>query len=685
MTGVNDYMLGIHDDTDKAFWAFDVETYPNFFSFTALSIEGDDVVKFEVSERVDQRACLSDWIQGRTLIGYNSIAYDNAMVNYVLGWPHEYMGNEAAFQLSSRLISEDKWFRALVKDFTNKEGEEAWNKIWFACRNDLEEGKRRFGRVLKENNLLSPLTIMLKLNAIRYSSVPYGTIDLAKILTGNGGRFPSLKQVAIHLRWPRLQDLPYDPTIPLTHKQMDEVLDYNLNDVRITKALYNKVLAKIQMRRDTGKMFGVNLINASESKIANVIFEAKIGKPKIRQTHRIKIMGRDIVAPNIVFHTDVMKDTLAAILDTDFAEKKTHIEVETEYDELPVETKGTFSFVVNLFGVNYKMGVGGLHSVDKPGEYTASADCILRDADVSSYYPFIIINNEYEPEHLNGIFLGPYKDIVYTRIAAKKRGDNVTAEPLKIAANGSFGKLNSKFFWLYDPKVFFSVTLNGQLYLLDLIEKLNMRGIQVISANTDGIVSEIHPSQEADYYAVCKEWQERTRFDLEFTDYKKYIRRDVNNYISLTTSGKVKEKGAFLTETNYSKGYDKPIIAKAIRAWLIDGVPPEDTIMAEKSIYEFCMTKDIGKQYTPIFKTREGEIVTQKHNRFYITKHVGGQLLKRRENGQVTAVVAKHLVWLANDVVDEENMPEPDYPYYIKEAWKLIHKIQPPRQQMTLF
>lgn len=666
-------------------WAFDVETYPNFFSFTALAVDSEDVVRFEVSERRDDRVAMKHWLPKKTLIGYNSLAYDNAMVNYVMSWPHEYKGNEAAFQLSSKLVSEDKWFRNIVKDFTNLHGEETWNKIWFACKKDLDAGKRQYGSFLEKNNLLSPLTIMLKLNEIRYEKVPYGTIDLAKILTGNGGRFPSLKQVAIHLRWPRLQDLPYKPTEPLTHEQMDVVLDYNLNDVAITRALYLKVIPKIQMRRDTGQMFDVDLVNASESKIANVIFEKKIGRPKVRKTPRDKILGQDIVANNIVFHSKVMKDTLATILNTDFAEKKEaeHLEVETEYEAVPVEVKGTFSFMVNLYGVDYKMGVGGLHSVDKPAVYLASPDLILRDADVSSYYPFIIINNGYEPEHLSGMFLEPYKEIVYTRIEAKKRGDNVTAEPLKIAANGSFGKLNSRFFWLYDPKVFFSVTLNGQLYLLDLIEKLNMSGIQVISANTDGIVSQLHPSQEAQYNTICAEWQQRTGFDLEFTDYKKYVRRDVNNYISQTTSGKVKEKGAFVSETNYSKGYDKPIVAKAIRNYFIDGTPPEQTIMAEKSVYEFCMTKDIGGQFTPIYKTRGKEIVTQKHNRFYITKHVGGELVKRRDNGKETAVVAKHLVWLANDV--KNDMPEPDYKYYIKEAWKLIHKIQPPQQQMTLF
>ena len=60
-----------------------------------------------------------------------------------------------------------------------------------------------------------------------------------------------------------------------------------------------------------------------------------------------------------------------------------------------------------------------------------------------------------------------------------------------------------------------------------LIEALELKGIKVISANTDGIVCIIKPEQEADYKACCDWWQEYNNFELEFTNYEKYLRNDV--------------------------------------------------------------------------------------------------------------------------------------------------------------
>ena len=51
---------------------------------------------------------------------------------------------------------------------------------------------------------------------------------------------------------------------------------------------------------------------------------------------------------------------------------------------------------------------------------------------------------------------------------------------------GAFRDIND---YLYDPKCTYKVTINLQLCLLMLIEALELKGIKVISANTDGIVS----------------------------------------------------------------------------------------------------------------------------------------------------------------------------------------------------
>lgn len=109
----------------------------------------------------------------------------------------------------------------------------------------------------------------------------------------------------------------------------------------------------------------------------------------------------------------------------------------------------------------------------------------------------------------------------------------IKAESLKIAINRMYGAFRDINDYLYDPKCTYKVTINLQLCLLMLIEALELKGIKVISANTDGIVCIIKPEQKADYKACCDWWQEYNNFELEFTNYEKYLRNDVNNYIAV--------------------------------------------------------------------------------------------------------------------------------------------------------
>ncbi len=82
--------------------------------------------------------------------------------------------------------------------------------------------------------------------------------------------------------------------------------------------------------------------------------------------------------------------------------------------------------------------------------------------------------------------------------------------------------------WLYDPLCALRITINGQLYLLMLVEALVKNGFKVISANTDGLITLVPKVRSELYKNICSEWEKKTNFDLEYTYYKKYIRRDVN-------------------------------------------------------------------------------------------------------------------------------------------------------------
>ena len=57
----------------------------------------------------------------------------------------------------------------------------------------------------------------------------------------------------------------------------------------------------------------------------------------------------------------------------------------------------------------------------------------------------------------------------------------------KVSLNGTFGKLFSRHSIFYAPEFGIAVTIGGQLSLLMLIERLELSGIRVVSANTDGV------------------------------------------------------------------------------------------------------------------------------------------------------------------------------------------------------
>lgn len=135
-----------------------------------------------------------------------------------------------------------------------------------------------------------------------------------------------------------------------------------------------------------------------------------------------------------------------------------------------------------------------------------------------------------------------------------------------------------------------------------LVEWLEDTGIQVVSANTDGIVCLIPIELEAEYNRLCDQWEKVVGNDvvgkLEFTDYKKMVQRDVNNYMAIKLDGEVKTKGVFEIDKLLHKNKSKKIVPKALVAWYKDGIKPEDTIAKSEDIYDYVIGKKASKQYS---------------------------------------------------------------------------------------
>ena len=156
-------------------------------------------------------------------------------------------------------------------------------------------------------------------------------------------------------------------------------------------------------------------------------------------------------------------------------------------------------------------------------------------------------------------------------------------------------------------------------------------GVQVVSANTDGIVSIVDVEALDEYHEVCTQWQHKLSYDLEFTEYTKLVQTTVNDYMAITTGGYIKQKGDFLTGLNITKGYYFPIVAIAINAYFKDNIPVEKTIREHTDIYDYCIAQKVGNQFNVEYHTLKNNKLyietVQQTNRYFVSI-TGGTLLK---------------------------------------------------------
>lgn len=410
-------------------------------------------------------------------------------------------------------------------------------------------------------------------------------IDLAEVAPGV---MISLKQYGARMHSRKLQDLPIEPSAQILPDQRALMRSYCSNDLETTIDLWDQLSAQIKLREAMSEMYGLDLRSKSDAQIAEAVLKSEIEKVKGHRIYKPDIPPGKTYhykAPSFVaFRTQQLRTLLADIEAAAFV---------IGANGQPQEPPALKDREILIGDAVYRCGLGGLHSSETTTAHFADADTVLLDRDVASYYPAIIINCRLYPQHMGEAFLKVYKDILDRRIRAKRTGDTVTANSLKITLNGTFGKLGSKYSVLYAPDLMLQVTITGQLALLMLIETLDDSGIPVVSANTDGIVIKC-PKAKRDRLAACIGWWEkRTGFDTEETAYRALFSRDVNNYIALKEGKGSKAKGAF-TSPGLMKNPQHEICNLAVADYLEYGTPIEDTIIQCDDVRKFITVRQVN-------------------------------------------------------------------------------------------
>lgn len=269
-----------------------------------------------------------------------------------------------------------------------------------------------------------------------------------------------------------------------------------------------------------------------------------------------------------------------------------------------------------LAGVPHVFGFGGLHGAIENFVYEGK----MMQIDVSSYYPSLMINNNFvsraskEPE----LFEQMYKE----RLRLKKIGDSKQGV-YKIILNSTFGASKSEFNPLYDPRQANNICVNGQLILTHLILLLEPFA-KLIQSNTDGIVIAYEEDYKKAILRVLELWQEHYNLKLDIDYITKIAQRDVNNYAIQYENGKVKAKGRF---ANYDGGnFERNslhIIDKALVDYYIHGVPIHKTVIdcyKNNELDRFQLVAKAGNTFKGIVHEVNGELVEmQRVNRVFAT------------------------------------------------------------------
>ena len=510
---------------------YDIECYPNYYLIAFQGIVTGRVIYFEMYLGYPLATeWLSYVVHKLTLISFNGLGYDEAILTLSLSGASNAQLKEA----TDRIIVED----------------------W------------RTSDILKAAGLER-----LKLNHI----------DLMEVAPGAGG----LKLRAGRMHRKRLQDLPFPPNMLLTPNHMVIVRHYCINDLDATQGLYQKLEKDIKLREVLGKDYGLDLRSKSDPQIAEAVIKHELENMLKRRIRRPSVEpGKRWLykVPRwMQFQTPMMKSVMDIVSSCYFVIKDNGgVDMPWQLSDLKI----------NIANGVYRMGIGGLHSSEEKAAHPYRKGRRKRDADVTSYYPRIIINEKLFPPHLTKMFLAVFEKIVNRRISAKNGHDEETAQTLKIVINGTFGKLGSMWSILYAPELLVQVTLTGQLALLMLIEMMELNGISVLSANTDGIVLDYAIEDEQKVDQIIKWWEQQTGFNMEFHYYKDLYSANVNNYIAIDEAGELKCKGWF-AKTGLQKNPTGEIIFEAVQKKLSEGVPVEHTIMNCTDVSKFLVVRQV--------------------------------------------------------------------------------------------
>lgn len=454
----------------------------------------------------------------------------------------------------------------------------------------------------------------------------------------------------------RESTVPFDLNRYPTKEEIEELTTYCLHDVRMTFKVFKEVYYKYEAQLGLIEYFNLDesMINKTEAQLSAYILGAK--KPNY---------AREDVADFEIVNT---------------IELSKYNNIKQWYEDYNNRDFKKY-LRANVYGVDTDFGWGGLHSARKKYQ----GEDFIVNSDVSSFYPSIMI--EYGLLSRNIQNPTKFKEIRDTRFKFKKE-KNPIEKSLKLVLNSTYGACLDANNDLYDQRQGISICVNGQLLLLDLIEKVELEfgdRAEFIQGNTDGVMFKFKSKEDVDkYLEICKEWSQRTRMNLDHDFVKKIIQKDVNNYIYVKEEGSIKSKGAYVKKLSLIDN-DLPIVNKAIKEKLINDIEIEDTINNCNDLMDFQKCVKITGKYSHAVYGSEN--INLKVFRVFASKSSSDNaIMKMKSDGKLEKIsYTPDRVFIDNSkVIGKEVLDKLDKSWYIKLAKDRLESFIP-ENSFTLF
>lgn len=458
---------------------------------------------------------------------------------------------------------------------------------------------------------------------------------------------------------------------PLTQEEIEQTLYYNHHDVIEVLRVLDYCWDDFEGQLDIIELYGLDMSYFTKTKVQLAV------SPKILNAVDQHTLDDefDIRLPDTIQLSDKYRFIPEWYMNPKNWRYKEHLRSE--------DNRHNNQLCCTVAGIPHVFAWGGCHGAD---DKEAVFEGIILHADVASMYP----TTDIEYGLLSRKFKNPddFKQMRDFRLKLKSE-KNPKNKALKPMINGVYGAGKDRNNPSYDPLMANLTCIFGQMFILDLIDKLEPY-CRLLQTNTDGIfVLCENEEMKNKVIEITNQVGERLKMEFEIDEYTKLIQKDVNNYIAVKKNGELECKGA-MVKFNKPIDNDLPILNDAVRNYLAYDIPVEQTINECKEYIKFQKVIKLSAKYKEIWygngvsgkdskiTSINGELLKGKVHRVFASKRQSdGSIYKLKiEKGiksyEQFANTPTHL-FIDNEDVHDKSIPEYlDKEYYINEAKKRI-------------